>query len=260
MSKVYLKVPFPEKDEVKSKGGKFESENKLWYCYSENLGLFSSKWPVYINCPFTDKEDAKSKGAMFDGDKKMWFVNPGVNLSSFTKWLPQNSIRDFAKDSNSKDSRKKEDKDSNFSPQQLSTMKNDEESSKKKQKKDKKEDSSVTQVNINVQVNTLSGVSNLSSKIAVTDSTSAELTKIKGTIKDGCSFDVATLKNLLKERGVKGTSKLSKQQLIDQCMELKLLRPVLQLQAPALPQPPAAQPAADSYEKKRKSEKDIAYF
>ena len=70
MSKVYLKVPFPEKDEVKSKGGKFESENKLWYCYSENLGLFSSKWPVYINCPFTDKEDAKSKGAMFDGDKK----------------------------------------------------------------------------------------------------------------------------------------------------------------------------------------------
>lgn len=266
MSKIFLKVPFPEKDEVKSKGGKFDAENKLWYCFSENLELFSPRWPVFINCPFSEKDDAKRKGAIFDGDKKMWYINPGINLNSFAKWLPHDSIRDKPQESSSKDFHKKEDKYGDTSALlESSTRKIENEvkdsvqnSSKKKQKNERKEESLVTNVNINVQVNSIPSINKPSSAEAA--NSTAELSKIKGTIKDGCSFDVATLKDLLKERGVKGLSKLSKQQLIDQCIDLKLLKPVLQLQTQPSSQPQPTLPVSDSYEKKRKSEKDIAYF
>lgn len=265
MAKVFLKVPFPEKDEVKLKGGKFEPESKLWYCYSENLHLFHQRWPVFINCPFPEKDEAKKKGALYDGEKKLWYINPEANLNSFAKWLPHDSIRD--KESISKDSHKQEDKYRDTSSLQESTTKkvikdgnkdSVQESVTKKQKKEKKEDSIVTQVNINVQVNPSI---DKPSSVEAAEST-AELTKIKGTIKDGCAFDVPTLKGLLKERGVKGLSKLSKQQLIDQCIDLKLLKPVLQLQVQPQTQSQSqpALPASDAYEKKRKSEKDIAYF
>ena len=253
MSKVFLKVPFAEKDEVKSKGGKFDAENKLWYCFSENLEIFSSQWPVFITCPFADKDDAKKKGALYDGDKKMWFINPGVDLSLFAKWLPNNSIREKPQESSSiKESHLKEDRDKR--PLHESSKKREEDKvANKKQKKEKKEDSPVPQV-INVQVNNIA-ISNCKPSVESVDSV-AELTKIKGNIKDGCSFDVPTLKGLLKDKGVKGISKLSKQQLIDQCIDLKLLKPVLQLQS----QPQSALPTKDSYEKKRKVEKDVVYF
>lgn len=264
MSKVFLKVPFPEKDEVKLKGGKFEPESKLWYCYSKDLHLFHPRWPVFINCPFPEKDEAKKKGALYDGEKKLWYINPEVNLNSFAKWLPHDSIRDKESISH-----KKEDKDRDTSSFQESTTKkvieggnkdSVQESATKKQKKEKKEDSIVTQVNINVQVNPSS---NKPSSAEAALST-AELTKIKGTIKDGCAFDVPTLKGLLKERGVKGLSKLSKQQLIDQCIDMKVLKPVLQLQIQPQTQSQSQYqpvlPVSDTYEKKRKSEKDIAYF
>lgn len=62
MSKVFLKVPFVQKDEAKEKGAKFDSDSKLWYCPpAVDLSLFS-QWDIYIDCPFADKDDAKSKG------------------------------------------------------------------------------------------------------------------------------------------------------------------------------------------------------
>jgi hypothetical protein len=62
-----------------------------------------------------------------------------------------------------------------------------------------------------------------------------ELKKIKSSIKDNCSFNVNELKELLKSRGVKGISALSKQELIDKCMELKLLNTVLVASTPIEP-------------------------
>ena len=55
----------------------------------------------------------------------------------------------------------------------------------------------------------------------------AELASIKKDIKDNCGYKVDDLKALLKSRGVKGISTLSKQELIDKCITMKLLNPVL---------------------------------
>ena len=93
MSKIFLKVPFAQKDEAKGKGARFDSESKLWYCPSGlDLTQFIGKWDAYIECPFSEKDEAKSKGARFDGDSKKWYIVAGSNLQQFLKWLPPGSV------------------------------------------------------------------------------------------------------------------------------------------------------------------------
>ena len=97
---------------------------------------------------------------------------------------------------------------------------------KEKKTKEKKEAvSTVPQVNINVVMPNTN----------TNDKDTNELKKIKSSIKDNCSFNVNELKELLKSRGVKGISALSKQELIDKCMELKLLNTVLVASTPIEP-------------------------
>ena len=99
---------------------------------------------------------------------------------------------------------------------------------KEKKTKDKKESvSAVPQVNINVVMPNTNPNTN--------DKDTSELKKIKSSIKDNCSFNVNELKELLKSRGIKGISALSKQELIDKCMELKLLNTVLVASTPIEP-------------------------
>lgn len=97
---------------------------------------------------------------------------------------------------------------------------------KEKKTKEKKEAvNTVPQVNINVVMPNTN----------TNDKDTNELKKIKSSIKDNCSFNVNELKELLKSRGVKGISALSKQELIDKCMELKLLNTVLVASTPIEP-------------------------
>lgn len=42
-----------------------------------------------LNVPFSEKDEAKRLGARWDGQKRLWFVQDGVDLTPFGKWLPQ---------------------------------------------------------------------------------------------------------------------------------------------------------------------------
>ena len=46
--KIYLNVPYKEKDEAKSLGAKWDSDKKLWYCYNNSEELFTKYKKVTI--------------------------------------------------------------------------------------------------------------------------------------------------------------------------------------------------------------------
>lgn len=198
-NKVYIKVPFNEKDEAKSRGAKFDGDTKMWFIpENKNIDYSQfSRWQIYLNSSFNEKDEVKSKGAKWDADLKKWYIPPGFSISEFTKWLPTQSIvENNIIQSSSQNSPKKSSMDSQ------------------------------------IQINLVIPSSMDSTK--ENDATS-ELQKIKKDIKSNCSFNVSELKDLLKSKGVKGISTLSKQELIDKCMELKLLNTVLQVAAPIVP-------------------------
>jgi hypothetical protein len=94
-SRVYLQVPFEEKDSAKDRGARWDKIRKLWYVEAGwDLAPLIEKWNVYLDCPFAQKDQAKAKGARFDPEKKLWYVRAGArNLEEFSKWLPLGSIR-----------------------------------------------------------------------------------------------------------------------------------------------------------------------
>jgi len=94
--KVYLNVPFEDKDEVKKLGAKWDQDTKKWY-----VGEFApvkdfQKWQSpqdrqYLKVPFENKDEAKALGAWYDSDKKQWFVPSGASVAPFEKWLDSSS-------------------------------------------------------------------------------------------------------------------------------------------------------------------------
>ncbi|MFC0983747.1 zincin-like metallopeptidase domain-containing protein [Pasteurella multocida] len=112
--KVYISVPFKDKEEAKSLGAKWDRQESSWYIPG-NLDQSSfSKWLVkdtseesiksknasvhmndqlnktYLAVPYTDKDEAKSLGAKWDKVAKSWYVS-GEVPDKLKKWLPDNN-------------------------------------------------------------------------------------------------------------------------------------------------------------------------
>ena len=222
MLRAYMKVPFQEKDEAKLLGARFDSTEKLWY--TEGLiAPFLTKWAVLIDCPFKEKEEAKAKGARFDYDLKRWFIPRGVtDVTPFAKWLPSRSVSTGASVSSGQSSQP---------PVQKSTL----------QSPPRATAAVAPAVSLHIHVTA-------PEKADTGSKATAELSKIKKDIKDSSGLSVADLKELLKSRGVKGVSALSKQELIDKCVEMKILSTVVVLSG--------AQPSTTAPSKKRKNPDD----
>lgn len=93
--KVYLQVPFDEKDFAKERGARWDNVRRQWYVEGGwDLTPFIERWDVYLDCPYAEKDQVKCKGAMFDNEKKQWFVRAGAeNMAEFLPWLPEGSLR-----------------------------------------------------------------------------------------------------------------------------------------------------------------------
>lgn len=87
--KIYLKIPFEEKDKYKKQYNlKWDVEKKLWYLngiYNRvPLGLqnmvcrSTSNEKIYLNIPYKDKDDAKLYGARWDDVSKKWYCTGKV--------------------------------------------------------------------------------------------------------------------------------------------------------------------------------------
>ena len=91
--KVYLNVPFEDKDEVKKLGAKWDQDTKKWYVGEFALVKDFQKWQApeggrkYLKVPFDNKDEAKALGARFDMDKKQWYISQGTSVAPFKKWI-----------------------------------------------------------------------------------------------------------------------------------------------------------------------------
>jgi len=212
-TKVYIKVPFDDKEEAKKLGARFDGDLKMWYITDKIDYNKFTKWNIYLNSTYSEKEEIKSKGGKYCPELKKWYVTSGLSIVEFKKWLPE-IVPEIVNETPKKLSQKVNEADNN---------------------------SSQFQINLVLPSTTL------------VDSTKEkeELKKIKSEIKDNCSFSVNELKEILKSRGIKGMQNKSKQELIDKCMELKLLNTVLQVAAPIAPIVPKEKKTES---KKRKKE------
>lgn len=105
--RLYLSVPFAEKDHVKRQGGKWDEVAKSWYVPPEGdpkdyarwmekpaipntrtqeAAMEESKPRVFIAVPFAEKEEAKAAGAKWDRAAKSWFIPEGVDNAALSKW------------------------------------------------------------------------------------------------------------------------------------------------------------------------------
>ena len=83
--KIYLEVPFKDKDIVKEKGAKWDKDKAKWFIYSDNQYkeelLANMKdiqkengAKIYLNVKFEDKNKAKEKGAKWDKAERKWYT------------------------------------------------------------------------------------------------------------------------------------------------------------------------------------------
>lgn len=99
--KNYIKVPFAEKDQVKSLNGRWDNDMKSWYIPDGEDESKFSKWEkhdpsvrvesnatrIYLNVPFAEKDEARNAKARWDNDKKQWYYLSDQDSSLFAKWF-----------------------------------------------------------------------------------------------------------------------------------------------------------------------------
>ncbi|RYG67636.1 hypothetical protein EON64_07010 [archaeon] len=110
--KVYLIVPFDEKDMAKQMGARWDPEAKLWYAQSDDHSLLQ-RWPAvgslagsaankqaeqrmavgskaFLTVPFDERHEAKALGARWDVESKMWCA-PNHEPELVQRWGKPNS-------------------------------------------------------------------------------------------------------------------------------------------------------------------------
>ncbi|MCE7534228.1 DUF5710 domain-containing protein [Acinetobacter nosocomialis] len=115
--KVYLDVPYHEKEQVKETGAKWDKKEKAWYVMSDQLDIVHNKWirkdqpeqaqeqvkeavqdqpksaeKTFLTVDYKDKNEVKKLGAKWDKKEKAWYVPAGTDTAPFAKWIPESAI------------------------------------------------------------------------------------------------------------------------------------------------------------------------
>ncbi|KAF1028145.1 MAG: DNA primase TraC [Acinetobacter bereziniae] len=115
--KVYLDVPYHEKEQVKETGAKWDKKEKAWYVMSDQLDIVHNKWirkdqpeqaqeqvkdavqdqsksaeKIFLTVDYKDKNEVKKLGAKWDKNEKSWYVPAGQDTAPFAKWIPESAI------------------------------------------------------------------------------------------------------------------------------------------------------------------------
>lgn len=110
LTRIYLEVPYEEKEVAKSLGAEWDAAQRQWYALSHQEKLLA-QWPKarppltqllgedrnfsgymiknFLDVPFKEKDLAKSMGAYWDGVVKKWYAPPGRELL-LHKWPLKN--------------------------------------------------------------------------------------------------------------------------------------------------------------------------
>jgi antirestriction protein ArdC len=111
-SRVYLNVPFKEKNEAKAAGAKWDRAAVKWYAPQGADMAALARWQqqpetaatkeaeqsesniaqdrIYLAVPFGERQAAKEAGAFFDSAAKAWFAPKGTDLTGLAPWMTEN--------------------------------------------------------------------------------------------------------------------------------------------------------------------------
>ncbi len=95
--RVYLSVPFQERNAAKEAGARWDAAERAWYADGgadlAPLGVWlpadhpqRSQRPQQLFVPFEEKDAAKAAGAVFDPAAKAWFIPLGNDPDRFAAW------------------------------------------------------------------------------------------------------------------------------------------------------------------------------
>jgi putative DNA primase/helicase len=121
--KVYINVPFKEKDEAKSLGARWDRKEQSWYVPA-GVGIDTArfeKWAQgaatpaveakptqqapeaqdggqkaaqqarpYLAVPYEQRNAAKAAGALWDKAAKSWYAGPRADMAKLERWKPEN--------------------------------------------------------------------------------------------------------------------------------------------------------------------------
>lgn len=115
--RVYLAVPFEQKDQAKALGARWDRQEQSWYVPAGvEAAPLLAQWPrreeaagqaqatptdqpsapaqeeprTYLAVPYVERHQAKAAGARWDGSAKSWYVGEGADMGTLGKWLPAN--------------------------------------------------------------------------------------------------------------------------------------------------------------------------
>ena len=107
--KIYLNVPFEEKEEVKSLGARWDRNKRSWYIRPGVDPKPFSRWArgavegqggtqavrsdeerQYLAVPYGERQAAKALGAKWDKTAKCWYIGPDSDTEKLSRWLPEN--------------------------------------------------------------------------------------------------------------------------------------------------------------------------
>ena len=107
--RIYLNVPYREKDAASDLGAKWDRREKSWYVpegkdvepFGKWLGRDESMQErkaqdpvtaerIYLAVAYQDHWAAKKAGAEWDKDARSWYVGPKGDMEKLKRWLPEN--------------------------------------------------------------------------------------------------------------------------------------------------------------------------
>lgn len=88
--KLYMAIPFEEKDWAKNNGFKWDPKGKAWYLPPGLDPLPFKKYWAYLENTFKDRALLQKRGCKFNSKLKKWYVpfDEKADYDDFTKWWP----------------------------------------------------------------------------------------------------------------------------------------------------------------------------
>ncbi|MDX7846597.1 zincin-like metallopeptidase domain-containing protein [Aeromonas caviae] len=111
--RVYIKVPFSEKEEAKALGARWDRPKQSWYIPNGVDPAKFAKWGatgavletqqqqgqpaakalqerIYLAVPYGERGAAKAAGAAWDKNATSWYAPPQADMTRLQRWLPEN--------------------------------------------------------------------------------------------------------------------------------------------------------------------------
>ncbi|MBL8366991.1 MAG: DUF1738 domain-containing protein [Candidatus Accumulibacter sp.] len=107
-SKIWIDVPYPQKDEAKALGARWDRQEQSWYIPAGVDSAPFARWTPatslqarprqspatpprqYLAVPYGERVAAKAAGAVWDKAAKSWYAGPKADMAKLKRWKPEN--------------------------------------------------------------------------------------------------------------------------------------------------------------------------